>query len=198
MSAYLAALVGYVIGGIPTGIWLSKWIAGTDPREIGSRSSGATNVSRVLGRKWGALVLILDALKGYLPVAYLAPLLLGGDDHAGAIVMAFSTVAGHVFTPFAQFKGGKGVATSAGAMAAISLASLGWSLAVWAIVFGVTRRVSAASLTAAAAFPVILLAGAKPYPPVVIIGGVVIALFLFYTHRENIARLLSGTEPRFF
>ncbi len=198
MSAYLAALVGYVIGGIPTGIWLSKWIAGTDPRAVGSRSSGATNVSRVLGKKWGALVLILDALKGYLPVAYLAPLLLGGDDYAGAVVMAFSTVAGHVFTPFARFKGGKGVATSAGAMAAISLTSLGWSLVVWVIVFGVTRRVSAASLTAAAAFPVLLLAGARPYPPVVIIGGVVIALFLFYTHRENIVRLLSGTEPRFF
>ncbi|MCB9357280.1 MAG: glycerol-3-phosphate 1-O-acyltransferase PlsY [Calditrichaeota bacterium] len=198
MSTYLAALIGYVIGGIPTGIWLSKWIGGTDPRSVGSGSSGATNVSRVLGKKWGVVVLLLDAAKGFLPVAYLAPLIFGADDSVARVVMAFSAVAGHVFTPFAGFKGGKGVATSAGAMAGISPAALGWSLLVWLLVMLLTRRVSAASLTAAAAFPVFLFTNGDAKPVVILIGGVIIAAFLFYTHRQNIERLIHGKEPKFF
>jgi glycerol-3-phosphate acyltransferase PlsY len=198
VSVYLAALIGYVIGGIPTGIWLSKLIAGKDPRASGSGSSGATNVSRVLGKKWGVLVLLLDALKGFAPVFWLAPLIFSEVLVEAQVVMACMAVMGHVFTPYAKFKGGKGVATAAGAMAAISASALGYALIVWAIVFAVARRISPASMFAAASFPVFLVTGKQAQPPIVIASGVVIAGFLFYTHRQNIARLLSGTEPRFF
>lgn len=198
MSSYLAALIGYVIGGIPTGIWLSKLIAGKDPRAVGSGSSGATNVSRVLGKKWGVVVLLLDALKGFAPVFWIAPLIFTENLTEAQVIMACSAVMGHVFTPFAKFKGGKGVATSAGAMAAISASALGWALLVWAIAFAATRRVSPASLVAAIAFPILMLTSNKRPTTIEIVGGIVIAIFLFYTHRENIMRLMSGSEPRFF
>ena len=120
MSVYLAALIGYLVGGIPTGIWLSKLIAGKDPRASGSGSSGATNVSRVLGKKWGIVVLLLDALKGFAPVFWLAPLIFSENLVEVKIVIACTAVMGHVFTPYAKFKGGKGVATAAGAKGWVS------------------------------------------------------------------------------
>lgn len=198
MSAYLAALIGYVIGGIPTGIWISRLVSGTDPRDVGSGSSGATNVSRVLGKKWGVVVLLLDGLKGFAPVFWLAPLIFTEDTVQMQVITACAAVMGHVFTPFAKFKGGKGVATAAGAMAAIDALSLGYSLIVWVIVFVLSRRVSPASLLAAAAFPVMLFVTNRQHAVIVYAGGVVIALFLFYTHRANVARLLTGHEPRYF
>jgi glycerol-3-phosphate acyltransferase PlsY len=197
VSVWLCAIVGYFIGGIPTGIWLTKAIAGKDPRMVGSGSSGSTNVSRVLGKKWGIVVLVVDALKGYLPVALLAPVISQTDVSQGQAFMAVGCVAGHVFTPYARFKGGKGVATAAGAMSAVQLSALAWSLVVWAIVFALGRRVSASSVAAAAAFPVMLWIS-KPRPQQsIIVCGVILAVFLIYTHRENIQRLLNGTEPRF-
>jgi len=198
VSTYLAALIGYLIGGIPTGIWLSKFLAGKDPREVGSGSSGATNVSRVLGKKWGVVVLLLDALKGFAPVFWLTPLIFRENVIDAQIIVAVSAVMGHVFTPFARFKGGKGVATAAGAMAAINASALGYALIVWVIVFASTRKISPASLAAAVSFPVFAMLGTKTQPMIVIAGGVAIAGFLFYTHRQNITRLLNGTEPRFF
>ncbi|MBK6767233.1 MAG: glycerol-3-phosphate 1-O-acyltransferase PlsY [bacterium] len=198
MSTYLAALMGYVIGGIPTGIWISKVVAGKDPRAAGSGSSGATNVSRVLGKKWGVVVLLLDALKGFAPVYWLVPLVFAENIVQMQIITACAAVMGHVFTPFAKFKGGKGVATAAGAMAAIDAIALLYSLAVWLVVFLISRRVSLASLLAAAAFPGMLLLSKPRHPTIVFAGGVVIALFLIYTHRANLARLVTGNEPRFF
>ncbi len=198
MSSYLAALIGYVIGGIPTGIWISKLVAGKDPRAEGSGSSGATNVSRGLGKKWGIVVLLLDALKGFAPVFWLAPLIFTEDLIGAQVIMACCAVMGHVFTPFANFKGGKGVATGAGAMAAVDPLSMGFCLGVWVIVFVVSRRVSPASILAAIAFPVLMWRIHDGVPTIKVLGGVVIALFLIYTHRQNIIRLFLGTEPRFF
>jgi len=197
VSPWLAAVAGYFIGGIPTGIWLTKALSGQDPRETGSGSSGATNVSRVLGKKWGVIVLLLDGLKGYLPVALLAPLLFPQSTPQAQALMACGAVAGHVFTPYARFKGGKGVATAGGAMAAVNGIALLLALGVWAIVFLVSRRVSASSLGAAAAFPVFLYTSSKRLDLTTLVCGVFLALFLFYTHRENIRRLANGTEPRF-
>lgn len=198
MSSYLAALIGYLIGGIPTGIWISKLVAGKDPRVEGSGSSGATNVSRVLGKKWGLVVLLLDALKGFAPVYWLAPLMFTEDTASAQVIMACCAVMGHVFTPYANFKGGKGVATAAGAMCAIDPLALLFSLGVWIIVFVVSRRVSPASVVAAAAFPVLMWKLGDGVETVVILGGIVIAAFLVYTHRHNLLRLFQGTEPRFF
>ncbi len=198
MSSYLAALIGYVLGGIPTGIWISRFVAGKDPREAGSGSSGATNVSRVLGKKWGILVLLLDAFKGFAPVYWLAPLIFVEDLAVAQVIMGCCAVMGHVFTPYANFKGGKGVATAAGAMAAIHPQALGLSLGVWLLVFLISRRVSPASVAAAIAFPVLMLNSNKKPEVISVIGGIVIALFLIYTHRANLARLIHGSEPRFF
>lgn len=198
MSSYLAALIGYVIGGIPTGIWISKLIAGKDPRAEGSGSSGATNVSRVLGKKWGIVVLLLDAFKGFAPVYWLAPMIFTENLAVAQVIMGCSAVMGHVFTPYANFKGGKGVATAAGAMAAIHPTALGYSLIVWLAAFLISRRVSPASVAAAIAFPLLMLNSQKKPEVISVFGGVVIALFLVYAHRTNLARLFHGTEPRFF
>ena len=198
MSSYLAALIGYVIGGIPTGIWISKLVAGKDPRAVGSGSSGATNVSRVLGKKWGIVVLLVDALKGFAPVYWLAPLIFTEDLQGAQVIMACCAVMGHVFTPYANFKGGKGVATAAGAMAAVDPLALLFSLGAWVVVFVVTRRVSPASILAAIAFPVLMWRLHDGVPLIRVLGGVVIAVFLIYTHRQNILRLFQGSEPRFF
>lgn len=187
-----------MIGGIPTGIWISKFVAGKDPRAEGSGSSGATNVSRVLGKKWGIIVLLLDALKGFAPVFWLAPLIFQEDLLGAQVIMACCAVMGHVFTPYANFKGGKGVATAAGAMAAVDPLALLFSLGVWVIAFVVTRRVSPASIVAAMAFPVLMWRLHDGVPTIKILGGVMIAAFLIYTHRQNIVRLFLGTEPRFF
>ena len=197
MTVVFAAIIGFLIGGIPTGILISRAISGVDPRGVGSGSSGATNVSRVIGKKWAIVVLLLDALKGFLPVKLLAPLLAG---HEGLIllevVLALSTVAGHVWTPYARFRGGKGVATSAGAILALDAFALIVALAIWLILFLVFRRVSVASLSAAITVPVAMtLMGGRP--PLVVAAASVLALLLLFTHRDNIRRMMSGNEQRF-
>ena len=194
MNIVLAAIVGYLIGGIPTGIWVSRAVKGVDPRTIGSGSSGATNISRILGRKWAIIVLVLDALKGYLPVM-LVPLALapGTDPVSMRIVVAFGTVLGHVFTPYAKFRGGKGIATAAGAMLALDPTAVGVALLGWLLVFAIFRRVSVASLAAAIALPVSMMAlGGRPRG--LIHSAMVMFCFLVFTHRENIRRLLAKQE----
>jgi glycerol-3-phosphate acyltransferase PlsY len=194
MIRILALLIGYLIGGIPTGIWITRAVKGVDPRSLGSGSSGATNVSRVLGTKWAVVVLILDALKGFLPVFFIAPLLPAGDQMSPVqVAVALGTVIGHVFTPYAKFRGGKGVATGAGAMLALDPMAVGIALAVWLFVFLPFRRVSIASLFAAITVPVAMVL-LRNRPPEQLGAAVFLLVFLIYTHRENIQRLLSGHE----
>jgi len=194
VNLLLAAVIGYLIGGIPTGIWVSHAVRGVDPRTLGSGSSGATNVSRVLGRKWAIVVLLLDALKGFLPAAFISLLLVGTANLIHVkIALAFGAVLGHVFTPYARFRGGKGIATAAGAMAALDPVALGIALLVWLLLFALFRRVSVASLAAAITLPgAIILLGGRPLS--LIVAGVTIFLFLVFTHRENIQRLLAHQE----
>jgi glycerol-3-phosphate acyltransferase PlsY len=196
MSAAVAVIVGYIIGGIPTGIILSRLIKGVDPRATGSGSSGATNVSRVLGKSWGIIVLIIDALKGFLPAAFLAPVIMQNNVLLGSLLLGLGAVIGHIWTPYAGFRGGKGVATAAGAMAAISFTSLGSALVVFIIVVLATRMVSVSSLSAAVSFPVACAILRQPAP--VIVTGVLLAGLLAYTHRENIKRVAAGTERKLF
>ncbi len=194
MNILLAAIVGYLIGGIPTGIWISRAVKGVDPRTLGSGSSGATNVSRILGRKWAIIVLVLDALKGYLPVTLIAPLLVGDSNLIHVkIATAFGAVLGHVFTPYAKFRGGKGIATAAGAMFALDPTAVGVALLVWLLLFAILRRVSVASLAAAIALPVSMMAlGGRPRS--LIHTSMLLFCFLVFTHRENIRRLLTKQE----
>lgn len=194
MNLILAAVAGYLIGGIPTGILIARAVKGVDPRDVGSGSSGATNVSRVLGRNWAMVVLLLDVAKGVLPVVLIAPLLAQGDQLITTkVIAALSAVVGHVFTPYAKFRGGKGVATGAGAMLALDPIAVGIALLIWLLVFWPFRRVSIASLTAAIAVPLIMaILGGRP---LILFGSAAsLCLFLIYTHRANIQRLLAGRE----
>jgi glycerol-3-phosphate acyltransferase PlsY len=197
VTVVLAAIIGFLIGGIPTGILISRAISGVDPRGVGSGSSGATNVSRVIGKKWAIVVLLLDALKGYLPVKLLAPVLAGNEGLILIeVVLALSAVAGHIWTPYAKFRGGKGVATSAGVILALDASALIIALAIWLILFLVFRRVSVASLSAAFTVPVAMtVMGGRP--PLVVAAASVLALLLLFTHRDNIRRMMSGNEQRF-
>jgi len=199
----LALILGYLIGGIPTGIIVCRAIAGVDPRSLGSGSMGATNVSRVVGKKWAAVVLILDTLKGLLPILVLARLLAPPDysltllhsdqEILVRIALAFGAVIGHVWTPYASFRGGKGIATGAGAVLALDPPAMVLAVGVWILLFALFRRVSVASLGGAVAVPLTMIfLGGRPQ--LFVWAAVVLCMLLIFTHRENIHRLLTGRE----
>ena len=211
---YLLMLCGYLAGAIPFGliVALSK---GVDPRQSGSGNIGATNVGRLLGMKYFGIVFALDMLKGLLPMA-VASWMLAGEGPAAQrgwdlnllhLLVGFACICGHMFSVFIKFKGGKGVATSAGVALGLfpffTFAGLA-GLAVWGIVYGVSRYVSLASMLAAAMFPVAFVvigqfAGwdvlGKQLP--LLLFALLVALMIVWRHRSNIARLRSGTESRF-
>jgi acyl phosphate:glycerol-3-phosphate acyltransferase len=194
VSTILVPILGYLIGGLPTGIWVCRLVKGVDPRSVGSGSSGATNVARVLGKKWAALVLIIDGLKGFLPVKFLAPVLVGPENIVAAhLLMAASVVIGHVWTPYARFRGGKGVAAAAGAMLAIDSVSVLIAGGVWIILFAIFHVVSLASVLAAVALPLAMISIGQP-DPAYRITAAILAAFIIFTHRSNIARLLKREE----
>jgi glycerol-3-phosphate acyltransferase PlsY len=198
----LTALTAYLLGSIPTGFLVAK-ARGTDIRTIGSGNIGATNVFRYLGTKAGVFVLLIDALKGWLAVAGLAGLFAnwfqGSTDLAARerleIIAGLSAILGHNFTCWLYFKGGKGIATSAGVLVGLVPGALLIILAVWIIVFGLSRYVSLASITASFTLPFATwLTGHTP--TMVAITAAMAALAIF-KHKSNINRLLSGTESRF-
>ena len=199
MSGELAAVavLAYLIGSLPTGLLLAR-LARVDPRQHGSGNIGATNVARTAGMRLGILTLLLDAIKGALPVL-LAPRLFAAADPALAgklrVTAALSAVAGHVFSVWLRFKGGKGVATGLGAILALAPASLLLPLMLFVAVFAGLRWVSLASIVAAIAAP--MSAAMAGYPAPTVLAMVAIALLIVSRHRENIERILAGTEPRF-
>jgi glycerol-3-phosphate acyltransferase PlsY len=147
-----------------------------------------------LGKKWAALVLLIDGLKGFLPVVFLAPFLVAPQDIiAGRLLMAVGAVAGHVWTPYAGFRGGKGVATAAGAMLALDWLGVLITLGVWGVLFAAFRIVSVASMSAALALPLIMVVlGNRPTEYMV--AALAMSLFLIYNHRGNVKRLLHREE----
>ncbi len=194
MSLIIALCLGYLIGALPTGIIVCRVVRGVDPRSFGSGSTGATNVTRVLGRKWGSFVLVIDALKGYLPVAFLAPALIPSDQLSlGTVLVGAAAIIGHVWTLFSGFRGGKGVGTATGVMLALDPTSVLICLGIWLFVFIGFRVVSLASLAAAIGVPLLVwLLGGRSLE--LKIASICFVLLLFYTHRANIARLLAGKE----
>ena len=182
----------YLIAGIPFGVIVSQLVAGKDVRAQGSGNIGATNVARMMGKKWGILVLILDALKGFLLV-YLAGSLF--EFNLVANWAACVAVLAHCYPVYLKFKGGKGVATALGVIAALSPTILGICFLVFAATLVLYRRVSAASLLAALALPVgAYLVPHRIYP----FTGFFICAVIWWKHRENIQRIIKGIEPRFF
>jgi len=218
MYPVAALVLSYLAGSIPSAIWLGKGLRGVDVRLHGSGNAGATNVFRVLGWKMGLAVFLADAAKGWLaagPIASLAlahgPLSVGGmaafggmDAASGAVVWRFlcglMAVLGHLFPVFARFKGGKGVATMAGVLLAVTPLALGITLAGFLAAFLATRYVAVGSLTAAVLYPLTLFVQrfvlGEALPTGLLVFGTLFGLLLFYTHRPNLARLRAGTESR--
>ncbi|MBL7964188.1 MAG: glycerol-3-phosphate 1-O-acyltransferase PlsY [Flavobacteriales bacterium] len=196
----LSMIVAYLCGSIPTAVWWGKAFHGLDVRAHGSRNAGATNTFRVLGAKAGVPVLLVDILKGFLPVRLL-PLFVGteagGESEALLrVLLALAAVLGHLYPVFAGFKGGKGVATAYGTMLAMHPGAAALCTAVFAVVFLASRYVSLASLLSAVAFPLSLLLLFKVDGLVLPGFALLLMAVVFYTHRQNIGRLLRGTENR--
>jgi glycerol-3-phosphate acyltransferase PlsY len=191
LSAGLVAL-GYLCGSIPFGVLLTRWLAGKDVRAAGSGNIGATNVARVAGKKLGATVLVLDALKGALPVVAATQLQpLEYRVHAGVALAAFL---GHVFPVWLKFKGGKGVATAAGVLAVLVPLAAAAGFLVFAVLVAIFRVASIGSLAGGLTALVVSFFLGKPieYP---LLGALLLALMIF-THRGNIQRLLNQRENK--
>jgi len=202
-GTFLTVVLSYLLGAIPTSAVAGR-IAGTDLRRQGSGNLGSTNVFRVLGPKYGVPVLMIDMAKGAAVVLAIGPLLSAASPLGPTglrLLAGLAAIAGHVWSCFTGFRGGKGVATAAGVFLALSpLATLA-GLIVWLVVFLSTRYVSIGSLSAAIILPFAVAIEARargtPQSLPLIVVAVVIGLFVFVTHRSNIARLLNGNESRF-
>ncbi len=190
-AQFIIIAAAYLIGSIPTGLLLGK-AYGIDVRKEGSGNIGATNLYRTVGRKVGIITLIGDCLKGLLPVLVVKASSFPPELAAWVGLAAFC---GHVFSLFLKFKGGKGVATALGVFLALASLAVAIAIGLFAVLMFVWRYVSLGSISAAAAMPlaVYLLGGS----PTITIVTLVIALIVIVRHRENIGRLLSGTENRF-
>ena len=194
-AIFIAA--SYLIGSIPAAYIAGKLARGIDLREHGSGNLGATNVHRVLGSRIALIVLIADALKGAIPVLVFPGLTATARPDLWAIAYAIAAIAGHVRSIFLLLRGGgKGVATAAGAFLSLAPLPSVVALAIFVVVLFVWGYVSLGSLSAATALPIAIaiLDGARS--PLFVVSAVV-AAFVFWTHRANIARLRRGEEPRF-
>ncbi|MCX7964944.1 MAG: glycerol-3-phosphate 1-O-acyltransferase PlsY [Candidatus Sumerlaea chitinivorans] len=195
MRLLLAILLAYGIGSIPWGYWIGRWVGGIDVREHGSGNIGATNVARVLGKKWGFTTFCLDVLKGLVPVA-LFPSLFGLTDRSGTaeILLGAAAVVGHCYSPFLGFTGGKGVATALGVFLAIATLPVLILAVVAGVLIAWKGYISLAAIVCAALLPFLLFF--FDYPWVVLLVGELLAALVIYRHRGNIQRLLAGTESR--
>jgi glycerol-3-phosphate acyltransferase PlsY len=188
----LLLIFAYFLGAVPTGVILTRVFSDVDPRTQGSRNIGATNIYRTAGKKLGILTLFGDILKGLIPVMIARGTL---DSHFWIGAVALAVFLGHLYPVYLKFKGGKGIATGLGAFLALAPLEALLSFLVFAAVVYKWRYISLGSLTATAAFP-ILLALLNPHP-IYIPFAALIGVFIFYRHRENIERLLAGKENRF-
>jgi glycerol-3-phosphate acyltransferase PlsY len=203
-TALVLIFIAYVCGSLPFGYWAGR-LKGVDIRKHGSGNIGATNVIRVLGKRTGIPVFILDMLKGFLPVLLAERWMkhIGAEDDGATLVAVFcaaAAVLGHMFTFWLGFKGGKGVATSAGVLLGLAWPAMVVGLIIWLIVFYSTRYVALASIGASIAIP-LAMAVSMTFQHrwnFVLLGlGLVMGTLVVVRHRSNIARLFSGTEKGF-
>ena len=205
MLTFAAVVIGsYLLGSIPAG-YLAGRIAGVDIRNTGSGNIGATNVMRVLGRGYGYSVFALDFLKGLAAVRM--SIFVTRHTHMAAtpteligIAAAVSCVIGHIFPVWLQFKGGKGVATSAGALFGLMPVAALIGALIWIVIFQVTRYVSVASITAAIVLPIVIfvmMSLGQVATAALFYFSVCLAAVVVFRHRSNLSRLMRGSEPRF-
>ena len=185
-------LLGYLAGSLPFGVWVTRWARGVDVREQGSGNIGATNVARVAGKKLGVLVLLLDAAKGALPVVLALRML--PDSPRVHVAVGVAAFLGHCFPVWLKFRGGKGVATAAGVL----LVLVPWAALAGVAVYGlvlVTTRVSSLGSLSAGVVAVATAVFTARAPEYAVLSGLLF-VFMLWTHRGNIRRLLGRTERR--
>ena len=200
----VVALISYLIGSFPTG-YLAGRIAGVDVRTLGSGNVGATNVVRVLGKRFGYPVFLIDFMKGFgaVTLSTVIPKFIYTDEkfvEFCAPIAAVFCVVGHAYPLWLRFKGGKGVATLIGALFGLTPLAALVVCAVWIITFEIGRYVSVASIAAALALPITVGAMSflkQPHTSVLFYFSVGLAAMVILRHRSNLSRLLHGTEPRF-
>ena len=200
MNELLLIVLAYLIGSIPTSVWVSNYFFEIDIRDFGSGNAGATNSYRVLGAKWGTFVMIVDMLKGIVAVK-LALLLPGYADNEVNLQnlqtgLGLAAVVGHVFPIWADFRGGKGVATLFGLVLGISPWTALSCIGVFGLVLYLTRFVSLSSILASIAFPVFILVIFNVNNPAYRVFAIAVALMVLLTHQKNIGRLLRGNESK--
>ncbi len=195
----LLIISAYLIGSIPTAVWIGKAFYNIDVREFGSGNAGATNTFRVLGQKAGIPVLIIDILKGSTAVslAFLSAYTYGGDQFVNLqLALGIAALVGHIFPVFAGFRGGKGVATILGIVMCILPLSCSMSLGIFLIVLFASRMVSLSSMLAGASFPFILYFVFHNTNPILTTFSIVVAVLLIVTHRKNIIRIVNKQESK--
>ncbi|MGC6433760.1 MAG: glycerol-3-phosphate 1-O-acyltransferase PlsY [Crocinitomicaceae bacterium] len=194
----------YILGSIPSAVWIGKAWHDIDVREHGSKNSGATNTFRVLGKKAGVTVLLMDVIKGllavFLPfilVQFLPNILVGIKDLSLLkVICALTAILGHIFPVFAQFNGGKGVATSLGVIIAIHPPTALFCFLLFLAVFLTSNFVSLGAITASVAFPLVLIFGFKSQSLWLNIFSVLLGAAVIFAHKKNIKRLLKGEENK--
>jgi glycerol-3-phosphate acyltransferase PlsY len=209
VNAAVCVLAGYLVGSIPFGLLVGR-AKGVDVRKQGSGNIGATNVGRVLGARYGVVVFALDVLKGLIPVGLARSRLYGGSEGVAGLWLwlgvAGACILGHMFPIYLRFKGGKGVATSLGAILGL-FPYFTWpglvAFGVWVALTGLTRYVSVGSMGAAASFPVLfaIFASRGTWGPAwhlwpLYVFAATVGILVIYRHRGNLRRLMQGVEPK--
>jgi len=204
----IGIILSYLVGSIPTAYLFGKVLKGIDIRNFGSGNMGATNALRVLGKKAGITVLFIDIVKGLVAVVVLGDFVIAKtgiiDTNIIRIILGIAGIAGHNWTIFLGFKGGKGVATTFGVLIGLSLriegfaAILGIVILIWFVTFLTVRMISVASVICALAFPlcILLFRQAKGFQPSLVYFSFLSALFIVIRHLPNLKRVIQGKEPR--
>jgi glycerol-3-phosphate acyltransferase PlsY len=200
MKEVLFILFAYLIGSIPTAVWISRYFFGVDIRDYGSGNSGATNTFRVLGSKWGCIVMSVDVLKGVIATSLyiVLPFYMHNEwDRTNLMVgLGLAAVVGHIFPLWADFRGGKGVATLFGMILAIQPLVALYCVGVFLLCLYLTRFVSLSSILASIAFAVLILFIFNEQEPLYRAFAIAVALLVILTHQKNISRLLRGSESK--
>lgn len=200
MNELLLIILAYLIGSIPTSVWVSQYFFDIDIRDYGSGNAGATNTYRVLGPKWGTMVMITDMVKGIIAVklAFLLPEYADTEVNLQNLQtgLGLAAVIGHIFPIWADFRGGKGVATLFGLVLGISPWTALGCVAIFLIVLYTTRFVSLSSILASIAFPFFILVIFNVDNPIYRVFAIAVALMVLLSHQKNISRLLKGNESK--
>jgi glycerol-3-phosphate acyltransferase PlsY len=199
MTIAILLVLAYLVGSVPTAVWVSKWVYGIDIREHGSGNAGATNAFRILGKKAGCGVMTGDMVKGFLAVklAYISPFVPGTDPFMNlSIFLGLLAVVGHIFPIWADFRGGKGIATLFGMILSIQPEVAVSLVGVFMLMLFLTRYVSLSSITASIAFPVMILVIFNEHELSYRLFAISTAFLVVLTHHKNISRLINGNENK--